>query len=99
MLPRVWCGHPLQLLLPGARAAAPRPPLKGRRSGAGGDTVRVSFALPYRCTFGQHLCLVGSVQRLGSWDVRQGVAMSWSEGDICAPRSCSAWVAFICMQA
>ncbi len=98
MLPRVWCGHPLQLLLPGARAAAPRPPLKGRRSGAG-DTVRVSFALPYRCTFGQHLCLVGSVQRLGSWDVRQGVAMSWSEGDICAPRSCSAWVAFICMQA
>jgi hypothetical protein len=47
--------------------------------------VRVSFALPYRCTFGQHLCLVGSVQRLGSWDVRQGVAMSWSEGDICAP--------------
>ena len=61
--------------------------------------MRVSFALPYRCTFGQHLCLVGSVQRLGSWDVRQGVAMSWSEGDICAPRASSAWVAFRCLQA
>ena len=36
---------------------------------AGNDSVRVSFALPYRCTFGQHLCLVGSINPLGAWDV------------------------------
>ena len=53
---------------------------------AGSDAVRVSFALPYRCIFGQHLALVGSINPLGSWDVRQGVAMSWTEGDICATR-------------
>ena len=49
--------------------------------------MRVSFALPYRCTFGQHLCLVGSIHPLGAWDVRQGVAMRWQEGDICTPRA------------
>ena len=54
---------------------------------AGSDAVRVSFALPYRCTFGQHLALVGSINPLGSWDVRQGVTMSWTEGDICATHS------------
>lgn len=43
--------------------------------------------LPYRCMFGQHLCLVGSIHPLGAWDVRQGVAMRWQEGDICAPRA------------
>ena len=47
--------------------------------------MRVSFALAYRCTFGQHLCVVGSIHPLGAWDVRQGVAMRWQEGDICAP--------------
>ncbi|KAK9822642.1 hypothetical protein WJX81_002600 [Elliptochloris bilobata] len=52
------------------------------QEGSGSDSVRVSFALPYRCTFGQHLCLVGSISPLGAWDVRQGVAMSWSEGDV-----------------
>ena len=44
--------------------------------------MRVSFNLPYRCQFGQHLAIVGDDERLGQWNVQQGVAMQWSEGDV-----------------
>ena len=44
--------------------------------------MRVSFALPYRCEFGQHIALVGSDEYLGDWDVQRGVAMNWQDGDV-----------------
>uniref|UniRef100_A0A061QPX2 Starch-binding domain-like protein n=1 Tax=Tetraselmis sp. GSL018 TaxID=582737 RepID=A0A061QPX2_9CHLO len=46
------------------------------------QTVKVLFHLPYRCSFGQSLALVGSPEPLGSWDVSKCVQMTWSEGDI-----------------
>ena len=42
----------------------------------------VRFNLPYRCNFGQHLCVVGSGEVLGQWDLAQAVQMEWSEGDV-----------------
>jgi hypothetical protein len=38
--------------------------------------------IPYHCKFGQHLCLVGSVEQLGHWDVARGLEMHWSDGDV-----------------
>ena len=40
------------------------------------------FHLPYRCNFGQQLCIVGEVEQLGGWDVQRGVPMLWTEGDV-----------------
>ena len=42
----------------------------------------MSFALPYRCEFGQNLSIVGSTTSLGSWDVDQSVDMEWTDGDV-----------------
>lgn len=44
--------------------------------------VAVKFVIPYHCRFGQHLCIVGSVDKLGKWDVAKGLALNWSEGDV-----------------
>ena len=44
--------------------------------------MRVSFAVPYRCEFGQHIALVGSDEFLGDWDVQRGVPMNWQDGDV-----------------
>ncbi|KAI7841904.1 hypothetical protein COHA_004432 [Chlorella ohadii] len=44
--------------------------------------VSVSFRLPYRCKYGQKLCLIGSNDVLGSWHVDRAVAMNWTEGDV-----------------
>ncbi len=48
----------------------------------GGKRVKVSFKLPYRCSFGQEICIVGSGDKLGNWQVQNGVKMQWSENDV-----------------
>ncbi len=50
--------------------------------GGGQEAMRVSFAVPYRCEFGQHIALVGSDEFLGDWDVQRGVPMNWQDGDV-----------------
>lgn len=42
----------------------------------------VTFSLPYRCSYGQHLCLVGAGDSLGNWDVTKGRVMAWSDNDV-----------------
>lgn len=44
--------------------------------------VRLRLAIPYHCNFGQHLCIVGSTESLGAWNIDQGVMMEWSDGDV-----------------
>lgn len=46
------------------------------------NKVKLSFKLPYRCSFGQELCLVGSGEALGNWSVDKGRRMHWTDGDI-----------------
>lgn len=41
--------------------------------------MSVNFHLPYRCKYGQKLCLIGSNDMLGSWHVDRAVAMNWTE--------------------
>ncbi|GBF93228.1 20S proteasome subunit beta [Raphidocelis subcapitata] len=51
-------------------------------AGMANKKIKLSFKLPYRCHFGQDLCIVGSSEDLGNWDPRRGVGMQWSEGDV-----------------
>lgn len=51
-------------------------------SGAVSDGLTVRFRLPYRCHFGQQLCIVGNSEPLGKWEVQRGVPMRWTEGDV-----------------
>lgn len=44
--------------------------------------VKVSFKLPYRCSFGQELAIVGSGEALGNWDVKNAKRMQWTDGDV-----------------
>jgi hypothetical protein len=44
--------------------------------------VRLSFRIPYRTSFGQDIAMVGSTDELGNWDPREGISMTWSEGDV-----------------
>eukprot|EP00878_Enallax_costatus_P029705 GHUV01032247.1.p1 GENE.GHUV01032247.1~~GHUV01032247.1.p1 ORF type:complete len:209 (+),score=28.40 GHUV01032247.1:343-969(+) len=46
------------------------------------NKVKLSFKLPYRCSFGQELCLVGSGEALGNWSVDRARRMHWTDGDI-----------------
>ena len=62
----------------GARLADP----SAGGGGSGQEAMRVSFAVPYRCEFGQHIALVGSDEFLGDWDVQRGVPMNWQDGDV-----------------
>ena len=46
------------------------------------EAMRVSFAVPYRCEFGQHIALVGSDEYLGDWDALRAKPMNWTNGDV-----------------
>lgn len=46
------------------------------------NRVRISFKLPYRCSFGQELYLVGSGEALGNWSVEHARRMHWTDGDV-----------------
>jgi hypothetical protein len=45
-------------------------------------TVPVQFKIVKHVEFGESLRVVGSDPALGGWEVEQGVALSWSEGDV-----------------
>lgn len=38
--------------------------------------------LPYRCKFGQRLCVIGASDNLGAWDVSKAIPMEWTDGDV-----------------
>jgi hypothetical protein len=59
-----------------AAAASPHHPC------AAANKVKLSFKLPYRCSFGQELCMVGSGDALGNWSVENGKRMQWTDGDV-----------------
>ncbi|KAF8058890.1 zinc finger CCCH domain-containing protein 56 [Scenedesmus sp. PABB004] len=46
------------------------------------NKVKLSFKLPYHCTFGQEVCLVGSGEALGNWSVENAKPMHWTDGDV-----------------
>lgn len=46
------------------------------------QNVRVSFKLPYRCKYGQHLSIAGSISPLGGWNVGRCLDMHWTNGDL-----------------
>jgi len=46
------------------------------------DAIRILFNLPYRCSFGENLAIVGSGEPLGAWDPDRSVPLTWSEGDV-----------------
>jgi hypothetical protein len=44
--------------------------------------VKLSFKIPYRCSFGQEVALVGNASEMGEWNVQGGVSLKWTEGDV-----------------
>lgn len=74
-----WRGSALRQAAPARRPGRQRAALCF--SNADGS-VSVNFHLPYRCKYGQKLCLVGSNDVLGGWHVDRAVPMNWTEGDI-----------------
>lgn len=67
-------GAPLRFCPRGRSALLPLPP-----AFCAAGSVSVNFHLPYRCKYGQKLCLIGSNDMLGSWHVDRAVAMNWTE--------------------
>ncbi|KAI8467083.1 MAG: carbohydrate-binding-like protein [Monoraphidium minutum] len=53
-----------------------------RTDDAPAPKVKLSFRIPYRTDYGQHIAMVGSNELLGNWDPQRGVGMQWSEGDV-----------------
>jgi hypothetical protein len=51
-------------------------------SGLKKDAIKILFNLPYRCSFGENLAIVGSGEPLGAWDPDRSVPLTWSEGDV-----------------
>ena len=65
-------------LLCGSAAHPPRlSPYPSPRAG-----IEVCFMLPYRCKFGQRLCVIGASDNLGAWDVSKAIPMEWTDGDV-----------------
>lgn len=62
----------------GAAAAA----ASSAAASADAHRVRLAFKLPYRCSFGQELCLVGSGEALGNWSLDSARSMRWTDGDV-----------------
>lgn len=44
--------------------------------------MKVCFSLHYVTKPGEDLFIIGSDERLGNWDQNQGVAMTWTEGNV-----------------
>jgi len=47
-----------------------------------GVTLMVDFEVPYHTAFGENLCMVGSHEQLGAWELERAKAMTWSEGHV-----------------
>ncbi|EEA08201.1 starch binding domain-containing protein [Cryptosporidium muris RN66] len=47
------------------------------------STIRnIFFCIKYETSFGQDLTVVGNIPELGNWDIKQGVKMIWSPGNL-----------------
>jgi len=49
---------------------------------AASEPVKLTFSVPFKCKFGQHIAIVGGPRQLGSWNATNGVRMEWGEGDV-----------------
>lgn len=38
--------------------------------------------MPYKCKYGQRLCVIGASDNLGAWHVEKAIGMHWTEGDV-----------------
>lgn len=47
----------------------------------GSKKVKVALKIPYRVSFGQSLCVVGSCDVLGNWTPDKGLPMTWTKDD------------------
>lgn len=47
-----------------------------------GVTLVVDFEVPYDTAFGENLCMVGSHENLGAWELERAKAMTWTEGNV-----------------
>lgn len=47
----------------------------------GSNRVKIAMKIPYRVSFGQSLCVVGSSELLGNWNPTKSVPMTWSKDD------------------
>lgn len=64
--------------LPPARRVPPTLLPLARAAG----NVSIRFKLPYRCKYGQELCITGEDDVLGGWTVERAIPMVWTEGDV-----------------
>jgi hypothetical protein len=48
--------------------------------------VAVTFSVQYQCSFGQSICLLGSRDALGAWQLERAVPLAWGEGDLWTAR-------------
>lgn len=46
------------------------------------ETVHVRVVITLSISFGEHLCLVGSCEELGSWNVEKAPKFRWTHGDV-----------------
>lgn len=46
------------------------------------ETVHVRVVIKLSVMFGEHLCLVGSCEELGSWNVERAPKFQWTHGDV-----------------
>eukprot|EP01025_Chloroclados_australasicus_P029702 TRINITY_DN2967_c0_g2_i3.p1 TRINITY_DN2967_c0_g2~~TRINITY_DN2967_c0_g2_i3.p1 ORF type:complete len:335 (-),score=33.12 TRINITY_DN2967_c0_g2_i3:1982-2986(-) len=46
------------------------------------EVIKVRFSIQIKVEYGQRLRLVGSSPELGEWQLKKGIDMKWSEGDI-----------------
>ena len=43
---------------------------------------KIIFALKYNSIFGEEVFVLGSISKLGFWDLRRGLPLKWNEGNI-----------------
>ncbi len=43
--------------------------------------VVVRFSVPYKCTFGEVMKVVGNAEELGAWDASAAPPLTWNSGD------------------
>ena len=46
------------------------------------DKVKVNFEIRRKCEYGEQVCVVGNVDKLGRWNKHDGVFLKWHPGDV-----------------
>ena len=71
---RRWrCVHPRRI---------PRPVRCEIDTAVATPLVKVTFTIPHHVEFGQSVCVLGSSEALGDWQVEKSACLSWNEGDV-----------------